>query len=58
MSTENSVLFVNARLVDPLAKTESNGGCLRVEDGKITQRWAFSDDTGAITEFFAKLAAG
>ncbi len=29
-----------------------------VEDGKITERWAFSDDTAAINEFFAKLAAG
>ncbi len=24
-----------------------------VRDGKITERWAFSDDTAAITEFFA-----
>ncbi len=24
-----------------------------VRDGKITARWAFSDDTAAITEFFA-----
>lgn len=29
-----------------------------IEDGKITKRWAFSDDTQAITDFFAKLAAG
>ena len=29
-----------------------------LEDGKITKRWAFSDDTQAITDFFAKLAAG
>ncbi len=29
-----------------------------IEDGKITKRWAFSDDTQAIGEFFAKLAAG
>jgi len=25
---------------------------LHVRDGKITERWAFSDDTAAITEFF------
>jgi ketosteroid isomerase-like protein len=25
---------------------------LHVRDGKITERWAFSDDTGAINEFF------
>jgi len=24
-------------------------------DGKVTERWAFSDDTAAITEFFAAL---
>lgn len=26
---------------------------MHVKDGKITARWAFSDDTAAITEFFA-----
>ncbi len=24
-----------------------------VKDGKVTARWAFSNDTGAINEFFA-----
>jgi ketosteroid isomerase-like protein len=24
-----------------------------IRDGKVTERWAFSDDTAAITEFFA-----
>jgi SnoaL-like domain len=28
------------------------------EDGKVTERWAFSDDTQEIIDFFAKLAAG
>lgn len=28
------------------------------EDGKVTERWAFSDDTQAIIDFFGKLAAG
>lgn len=28
---------------------------MHVEDGKVTERWAFSDDTGAIGEFFGKL---
>ena len=26
---------------------------MHVKDGKITERWAFSDDTAAITAFFA-----
>lgn len=26
---------------------------MHVEDGKIAERWAFSDDTARITEFFA-----
>jgi hypothetical protein len=26
------------------------------EDGKITERWAFSDDTQAINEFFGQFA--
>jgi uncharacterized protein len=26
---------------------------LHIRDGKITERWAFSDDTAAIAEFFA-----
>jgi ketosteroid isomerase-like protein len=26
---------------------------MHVRDGKITARWAFSDDTAAINEFFA-----
>lgn len=29
-----------------------------IEDGQITERWAFSDDTAVIIDFFAKLAAG
>jgi limonene-1,2-epoxide hydrolase len=28
------------------------------EDGKVTERWAFSDDTQAIIDFFSKLGAG
>jgi ketosteroid isomerase-like protein len=28
-----------------------------VTDGKISERWAFSDDTAAIIEFFAGMAA-
>jgi ketosteroid isomerase-like protein len=27
-----------------------------VKDGKLTERWAFSDDTQAITDFFSQLA--
>ena len=26
-----------------------------VEDGKLTERWAFSDDTQAIVDFFSQL---
>jgi dihydroorotase len=39
MSTENSVLFVNARLVDPVAGTDSGSEAksLRVERGKIIE---------------------
>ena len=28
---------------------------LHVEDGKVKERWAFSDDTQAIADFFARL---
>ncbi len=28
---------------------------MHVEDGKVTERWAFSDDTQAIIDFFSKL---
>lgn len=50
-------------LVD--ATAQRNGQTLRyrtaeimhIRDGKITERWAFSDDTAAITEFFAERAA-
>jgi hypothetical protein len=27
---------------------------MHVADGKITERWAFSDDTQAITDFFSQ----
>ncbi|MGH2429105.1 MAG: nuclear transport factor 2 family protein [Candidatus Limnocylindria bacterium] len=30
---------------------------MHIRDGKITERWAFSDDTAAITEFFAERVA-
>jgi ketosteroid isomerase-like protein len=26
-----------------------------IQDGKVTERWAFSDDTQAITEFFSQI---
>ncbi|HEX6286267.1 MAG TPA: nuclear transport factor 2 family protein [Acidimicrobiia bacterium] len=29
---------------------------MHVEDGKITERWAFSDDTTAINEFFGQFS--
>ena len=46
MSADNSVLFVNARLVDPVAgsDTGSNRGCLRVADGKNGEILAFIPD--------------
>ncbi len=31
---------------------------MHIEDGKITERWAFAEDTQAINDFFGKLAAG
>ncbi|HXV69899.1 MAG TPA: nuclear transport factor 2 family protein [Acidimicrobiia bacterium] len=29
---------------------------MHVEDGKVTERWAFSDDTAAINEFFGQFS--
>ena len=29
-----------------------------IEDGKVTERWAFSDDTGRINEFFSQFDQG
>ena len=29
---------------------------MHVSDGKVTERWAFSDDTAAIADFFGQLA--
>lgn len=29
---------------------------VHVVDGKVTERWAFSDDTGAISEFFGRFS--
>jgi len=29
---------------------------MHISDGKVTERWAFSDDTQAISEFFAQFA--
>jgi ketosteroid isomerase-like protein len=29
---------------------------MHVQDGKITERWAFSDDTAAINEFFGQFS--
>ena len=29
---------------------------VHVKDGKVTERWAFSDDTAAINEFFGQFA--
>ncbi len=31
-----------------------NAEIMQMSDGKITERWAFSDDTQAITEFFSQ----
>ena len=53
-SDEHAVVLVDA--------TATRGGrtlryrtaeILHIKDGKITERWAFSDDTAAITAFFA-----
>jgi hypothetical protein len=47
-------------LIDASAKRDDRTLDYRVaeiyhmRDGKVTQRWAFSDDTAAITEFFSQ----
>ena len=30
---------------------------LHIDDGQVTERWAFSDDTQAIADFFARFAS-
>lgn len=51
---EHMVALVNAT-VEQGGKTFSykTAEIYHVKDGKITHRWAFSDDTAAINEFFA-----
>ena len=51
---EHMVALVNAT-VERGGKTFSyrTAEIYHVKDGKITHRWAFSDDTAAINEFFA-----
>lgn len=51
---EHMVALVNAK-AERGGKTFSykTAEIYHVKDGKITHRWAFSDDTAAINEFFA-----
>ena len=51
---EHMVALVNAT-VERNGKTMSyrTAEIYHVKDGKITHRWAFSDDTGKIIDFFA-----
>ena len=53
---DHVVALVNARVEAGDQSFEyRTAEIVHVEDGKITERWAFSDDTAAITEFFSQL---
>jgi ketosteroid isomerase-like protein len=38
---------------DASARTYRTAEIYHIRDGKVAERWAFSDDTAAITAFFA-----
>ncbi len=53
-SDEHVVALVNAHAVREGKTLDYNTAeIFHVKDGKVTERWAFSDDTARITEFFA-----
>ena len=50
---DHAVALVNAHAVrDGKTLDYNTAEIFHVKDGKITERWAFSDDTARITEFF------
>ncbi len=53
-SDDHVVALVNAHAVRAGKTLDYNTAeIFHVTDGKVTERWAFSDDTARITEFFA-----
>lgn len=53
---DHVVALVNARVEAGDQSFEyRTAEIVHVNDGKVTERWAFSDDTAAITEFFSQL---
>jgi ketosteroid isomerase-like protein len=53
-SDDHVVALVNAHAVrDGKTLDYNTAEIFHVKDGKVTERWAFSDDTARITEFFA-----
>jgi ketosteroid isomerase-like protein len=54
---EHAVALVTATVRMPDAEPFSyrTAEILHVTDGKITERWAFSDDTARILDFFAQM---
>jgi len=53
-SDDHVVALVNAHAVrDGKTLDYNTAEIFHVTDGKITERWAFSDDTARISEFFA-----
>jgi ketosteroid isomerase-like protein len=55
---EHAIALVNAHATRPDGKTLDyrTTEIVHVRDGKVTERWAFSDDTQKIIDFFASFA--
>jgi ketosteroid isomerase-like protein len=54
---EHVIALVNATAIaGDQAFSYRTAEIVHVEDGKVTERWAFSDDTAAINDFFAQFA--
>ena len=61
-ATVHDIVASDAHAIALVEATATRGGqsftyrtaeIYHIRDGKVTERWAFSDDTGAITAFFA-----
>jgi ketosteroid isomerase-like protein len=48
-----ALVETTAKRADGRSLTYRTAEIMHVRDGKVTARWAFSDDTAAINEFFA-----
>lgn len=54
---EHVIAMVNARVTGGGQTFEyRTAEIVHMKDGKVTERWAFSDDTAAITEFFGQFS--